>query len=160
MPFFNKKKTKKVEPKDPQKIFLKDVKYSPKIILAWAKAIEGNKKINKWLIKNGYLELSVAVSAICLKNDARNWLMSNGYAHIMAMINASEGDVKAQNWLLKNNMLTFFHIAMAVESENKSWKWIGDNCGIEIFLLAKSIKTIKDKIEENHNDIHSYGKDI
>jgi hypothetical protein len=48
---------------------------------------------------------------------------------------------------------------MAVEDEKLSWKWIKVNCGVEIFVLAKSIKKIKDQIEENHNDIHSFGKD-
>ena len=82
MSLFNKKKVENVNLPESKTVKLKEVKYSPKIILAWAKAIEGNKKINKWLIQNGYLELSVAVSAIYLNNEARNWLMSNGYAHI------------------------------------------------------------------------------
>ena len=98
--------------------------------------------------------------AIYLKNEARDWLMQNGYPHLMALINAAEGNKKAQSWLLINNLELFFHVAMAVEDEPHSWKWIQQNVGIEIFILAKSIKKIKDKIEENHNDIHVYGKDL
>jgi hypothetical protein len=85
--------------------------------------------------------------------------MQNGFPHLMAMINAAEGNKKAQAWLITNNLEMYFHLAMAVEDEKLSWKWIQANCGVEIFVLAKSIKKIKDQIEENHNDIHSYGKD-
>jgi hypothetical protein len=77
----------------------------------------------------------------------------------MGLINAAEGNKKAQSWLLVNNFELYFHIALAVEDEPLSWKWIQHNAGVEIFILAKSIKVIKDKIEENHNDIHVYGKD-
>ncbi|MDG1841477.1 MAG: hypothetical protein P8I93_03925 [Crocinitomicaceae bacterium] len=156
---FNKRSSKETNSTS-KGVQLKNVKYSPKVILAWAKAIEGNVKINTWLLKNGFVELSVSVSAICLKDDARSWLMSNGYAHLFAMINASEGNKKAQIWLQKNNMMTFYHIAMAVEGEKTSWAWIGQNCGLEVFILATSIKKIKDQIEENHNDPHFYGKDL
>ena len=56
--------------------------------------------------------------------------------------------------------MTFFHIAMAVEDERKSWDWIKKHCGVEIFILTKSIEKIKDKIDENHNDIHYFGRDL
>ncbi len=146
--------------KSSQRVTLNNVSYPPKIILAWAKAIEGDKGFLKWLNENGYKELAMSVFAIYLKDDARNWLLENGYAHLMAMINAAEGNIPAQKWLLSNDMMTFFHIAMAVENERKSWDWLKKHCGLEIFILTKSIEKIKDKIDENHNDIHYFGRDL
>jgi hypothetical protein len=155
-------KGKKQEPTDKEFKILSTnlVDYPAKIVLAWAKSIEGDESFTVWLSKNGYPELVMATYAIYLKNEAREWLMTNGYPHIMALINAAEGNKKAQSWLLVNQLELYYHIAMAVEDEPLSWKWIQQHVGIEIFILAKSIKLIKDKIEENHNDMHVYGKDF
>jgi hypothetical protein len=133
--------------------------YPAKIVLAWAKAVDGDEKFVLWLNENGFSELAMATYAIYLKDEARNWLMKNGFPHLMALINAAEGNKKAQAWLLANKMELYFHMAMAIEDDPRSWVWIQKNCGIEIFIVTKSIKKIKDQIEENHNDIHSFGKD-
>ena len=133
--------------------------YPAKVVLAWAKSIDGESRFTIWLNENGYQELAMATYAIYLKDEARSWLMNNGFPHLMAMINAAEGNKKAQAWLITNELELYFHLAMAVEDEKLSWKWIQNNCGVEVFILAKSIKKIKDQIEDNHNDIHSYGKD-
>ena len=142
-----------------QKVELKRIDYHPKIILAWAKSISGNKEISVWLNENGYSELVIAGAAIRLKDEARTWLMQNGFAHIMAMIHAAEGDEKAQKWLLKYKFDLLYHIAMAVEHENDSWIWLKKNTTPDIFILTQEIKKVKDKIEENHNDIHSFRRD-
>ncbi len=101
----------------------------------------------------------MANQAIYLKNDARDWLMNNGYAHLMAMINAAEGKVQAQNWLKSNGFDQLYHMALSIDGERESWDWLGKNVPVDIFLLTKAIKKIKDGIEENHNDVHSFGKD-
>jgi hypothetical protein len=135
------------------------INYHPKVILAWAKALEGNEQIALWLKENGLEELVFANAAIYLKDEARKWLMENGYPHLMAMIHAAEGDEKAQKWLLHNNFEILYHIALAVDDDQESWKWLNLNATQDLFLLAKSIKKIKDQIEENHNDVHSFRKD-
>jgi len=78
----------------------------------------------------------------------------------MAMINAAEGEEKAQKWLIKYKFNLLYHIAMVSEHENDSMIWLRKNATPDLFILAKTIRKIKDKIEENHNDIHSYGKDL
>lgn len=156
--WFNRKK--KVTQKDISKVELKSIDYPAKIILAWSKAIEGNDEFLLWLKDNGYPELVMATYAIYLKEDARDWLTANGYAHLMAFINAAEGVESAQNWLLRNKMDLLYHMAMAIEGENESFQWIGANAPADIFILTQSIKTVKDKIEENHNDIHTFRKDL
>ncbi len=156
--WFNRKR--KVNIKKIQKVPLKSIDYSPKIILAWAKAIEGNEEITRWLKENGYEELAMATFAIYLKDDARNWLQQNGYFQLMAMINAAEGNEGAQRWLLKNDFEILYHIALAVEDEQSSWAWLKHQTTQDIFILAQTIKIIKDKIEEHHNDVHTFRQDL
>lgn len=155
-----KRKKRTVDVSQTQKTQLKDINYPAKIILAWSKAIEGNDDILIWLRDNDYEELFMATYAILLKDEARNWLRDNGYAHLLAMINAAEGNESAQQWLLTHNFEVLYHIAMAVEGEIPSFEWLGKNAPPDIFLLAQSIKKVKDDIEENHNDIHSFRKDL
>lgn len=155
-----KRKKREIIAKDLSKTALHHLDYHPKIILAWAKAIDGEDHFMLWLKENGYEELTMATFAIYLKDDARNWLQDNGYAHLLAMINAAEGNESAQQWLLTHNFEILYHIALAVEEEQSSWEWLGKNAPADIFLLTKSIKKIKDKIEENHNDIHTFRQDI
>jgi hypothetical protein len=156
--FKKKKETVKEVPEEASIIPMKPMNYHPKIILAWVKAIEGDQQFLTWLTDNGYPELTISCSAIHLKDEARDWLMKNGYQHLMAMINAAEGSKKAQRWLLLNNLDMLHHIAMAVEDEKLSWIWLKENATQDIFILAQVIKKIKDKIEERHNDIHSFGR--
>lgn len=154
------KKKRQVNVNEMQKMQLKPIDYHPKIILAWAKAIEGNDDLLLWLKDNNYNELVMATYAIYLKEDARKWLQENGYAQLLAFINAAEGNESAQKWLLTHDFEILYHMALAIEDEQTSWQWLGQNVTADMFLLTKSIKKVKDDIEENHNDIHSFRKDI
>jgi len=156
--WFQRKK-RKVSITDTKSTVLKPLNYHPKVILAWAKAIERNDEFVLWLNENGFEELVMATYAIYLKDDARTWLQNNGYAHLLAMVNAAEGNESAQKWLQVHDFEILYHIALAVESEEESWKWLSKNATPDIFILAQTIKKVKDKIEENHNDIHSFRKD-
>lgn len=139
---------------------LHDVNYPSLVFIAWAKAVEGNEDLQLWLKDNGYPELYMATFAILLKDEARNWLIENGYAHLMAMINGAEGNLKAQEWLLKNNFETLYHMSLAIDHEDNSWYWLSKYASQEIRILTKCIQRVKDEIEENHNDMHSIGKDV
>jgi ribosomal protein S15P/S13E len=156
--FRRKKRQHNVE--ELSKVEIKSIDYPAKIILAWSKAIEGNDDIMLWLKDNGYPELVMATYAIYLKDDARTWLQENGYPHLMAMINAAEGNESAQQWLMTHNFQLLYHIAQVVEDEKESFEWLLRNAPADIVLLTKSIKKIKDQIEENHNDIHTFRQDI
>lgn len=144
---------------DVTKVTVYPIDYPPKIILAWAKAIEGNEEILFWLRDNGYTELVMATYAISLKKEARTWLTANGYPHLMAMINAAEGNEMAQKWLLAHGFEMLYHMAMAIEDEEESWVWLGNNVTADMFLLTQTIKKVKDQIEESHNDVHTFRKD-
>lgn len=155
-----KKKKREIVASELSSTPLKRIDYPAKIIVAWSKAIEGNDEIMLWLKENGYMELFMATYAIYLKEEARNWLQENGYAHLLAMINAAEGNESAQKWLLVHDFEILYHIAMAVEDEHSSFEWLGKNAPADIFILTKTIKKIKDQIEENHNDVHSFRTDL
>ena len=157
--FFKKKATIE-EDKINHYVPLQPIEYSSMVILAWAKAIEGNTDLQNWLKENGYPELYFTVFAIYLKDEPRKWLINNGYAHLFAMIHAAEGNEKASKWLLDNNFEMLYHLAKAVDHENESWLWLRKNASPDLFVLAKSIQFIKDKIEERHNDMHSINKDL
>ena len=154
------KKSSQNTPKSIESIPSKPLNYHPKVILAWAKAIEGDATLQKWLSENGYRELYLAALAIYLQDDARDWLVENGYPHLMAMINAAEGNKAAGQWLLQHNFETLYHIAKAVDHEDESWLWLQKHGTQDIFILAKSIQIIKDKIEETHNDPHWINRDF
>jgi len=159
MGWFKRKKKQFIGRNKRQKVPMKPLEYPPKIILAWAKAVEGHEGITSWLAENGYEELSIACWAIKLKKDAREWLMDNGFPHIMAMINAAEGNEQARNWLLTHNFQLFYHMALAIDGEKEGFQWIQQNATPDIFILTQAIKKVKDGIEENHNDIHKFGTD-
>lgn len=160
--FNRKKKNRKVDINSTTKLESRELSYHPKIIMAWAKAIEGNEDLLNYLNENGFEELVMANYALKLKNEARDWLMKNGYPHLMAFINASEGNEQAKRWLEVNNFTLFYYMADAVDGEFNGingFAWLKKNAPRDIFELTKTIKTLKDGIEENHNDFHSFGKD-
>lgn len=157
--WFKKKKETSTRVAKFEKTSVKPLNYHPKIILAWAKAIDGNDELMLWLKDNGYPELTMATYAIYLKEEARVWLTKNGYPQLLAFINAAEGNEKAQKWLLIHDFEILYHMAMAIEAEQDSWDWLGKNVTPDIFLLTQTIKKVKDQIEENHNDVHSFGRD-
>lgn len=155
-----KRKKREVKVENTERATLKNLDYPAKIILAWSKAIEGDDQFLIWLKDNGYEELFMATYAILLKEEARKWLTDNGYAHLLAMINAAEGNESAKKWLQTHNFEVLYHIACAVDDEEQSFHWLGQNAPADIFILTRTIKKVKDQIEENHNDIHSFRKDI
>lgn len=151
------KKNKKQDA--PKPLGLKPINYPAKIVLLWSKAIEGDQVLQLWLKENGFEELFHATNAIFLRQKSRDWLMMNGFAHLMAMINGAEGLESAQAWLASNRMDLLYHIGRAVDHNPESWDWLGKHATPDLFMLTKSIQFVKDQIEENHNDIHSFGRD-
>lgn len=154
---FNHLKKKRITETEPSKLVLTPVQYHPKIVLAWSKAIEGNKEILTWLSKNGYEELAVACWAIRLNNEARSWLMTNGFPQLMAFINASEGSESAIKWLEKHDMQVYLHMALAIDGDLDAFRWLQKNTTPDVFILTKSIERVKDEIEERHRDVHKFG---
>lgn len=143
----------------PKVVKMEQLVYPPKIILATAKALEGNIELGRYLLENGYEELFYFVQAAHLKEEARKWLMNNGFPHLMALLNAAEGNESALTWLKVHQFDLFLHIAQAVEEEMDSFEWLKLNSTEDLFYFTLSLKKVKDNIEFNHNDMYSFGKD-
>ncbi len=156
--FKKKNKQKEMDAPPPQKVVITPFVIHPKETLAWIAAMEGNNELLGWL-KFNRPEIYHCIQAIFLEDESRKWLMDNNYLQLYALISAAEGDVKAQSWLKQFRFLEFYHMAMAIEDEKESWPWLRSNSTEDIYLLTKSIKKIKDAIEQNHNSIHSINKD-
>lgn len=142
------------------KVKVHQLDYPPKIILATCKALQGHVELGRYLLDNGYEELFYMTQAALLKEEARTWLMKNGYPHLLAMINAAEGNESALKWLQVHGFEILAHIADAVEGEMESFEWLKANATEDIFIFTVTLKKVKDEIEYNHNDVHSFGKDL
>lgn len=160
MKWFKKKDVKPAVESKPRRVEIFAFEYPSKVILAWAKAIEGDANFLNFLKNNGYEELAIATHAIYLEPAARDWLTESGFAHLMAMIHGAEGNETAQKWLLANKFKLLYHMARAIDHEDEDIQWVKGNASVEFQLLTRSIQSVKDRIEENHNDIHSFNKDI
>ncbi|MBD3639142.1 MAG: hypothetical protein HUJ25_17435 [Crocinitomicaceae bacterium] len=135
------------------------MKYPSKILVGWAEAIGGNKDLRDWFMESEeYKELGIAIYAILLKDDARDWLGENGYAHLLAMINGVEGNQEALHWLEKNNFHVLKHVALAGDGQEESLQWLLKNNHKEFAMISQKIKKVKDEIEDEHNDVHKFGR--
>jgi hypothetical protein len=133
--------------------------YPAKILVAWAEAIGGNKKIREWLAANGYPELSVFVFALNNKDDAREWLLKNGHQHLVAIIAGAEGQKEAVEWLKKYKFDVLIHVAMTGDGNEQSFHWLLKNGHREMAIVAKRIEEVKDIIEQDNNDVHRISTD-
>ncbi len=138
---------------------LKPLKYPPKILLGWGEAIGGNKKLADWfLASEEYKELGLAIHAIKNVQSARDWLMENGYAHLMAMINGAEGSKDALHWLEKSGFLVLKNVALSADGEDEAFEWLKKEGHGEFAMISMKIRTVKDNIEDEHNDVHKFGR--
>lgn len=133
--------------------------YEPKIILAWGEAVSGNATIRNWLMANGYKELALFVYALNNKDAAREWLMTNKYYQLMAVINGAEGNKTAINWLNNFGFDVLAKVAEAASGNQESFAWLLKNNQRELALLSKKIEFVKDRIEEDNNDVHKISKE-
>lgn len=156
-PLENKRKKAEVKKAN---IEFAEFNYPTKIILAWIKALEGHKELEKFLYENGYEEIFFLNQAMTLKQEARDWLMKNGYPHLLAFVNAAEGNESAQHWLQVHGFEFLYNAAIGIDDDEAGFKWLNIHSDEFIFGLIKTMKKVKDQIEFNHNDIYSFGKDI
>lgn len=133
--------------------------YPAKILLAWAEAIGGNKKIREWLALNGYPELNVFVFALNNKDDALQWLLDNGHQQLAATIAGAEGKKDAVGWLKRHKFDVLVHVALTGDGNQASFKWLVTNGHREMALVAKRIEEVKDMIEQDNNDVHRISTD-
>ncbi len=132
--------------------------YPSKILIAWSEAINGNRKIREWLMRNGYKELGVFTYALNNKEDARQWLFKHE-PHLMALINGAEGKDDAIEWLQKYGFTTLAYMARAGDGYEEAFQWLLDQRLRDLYIVAKRIKQVKFDIEDDHNDPHKLSVD-
>ena len=138
---------------------MKPLNYPPKILLGWAEAIGGNEKLRDWFMASDeYKELGVAVHAILNDDKSRDWLMENGYPQLMAMINGAEGNKEAIHWLDKSGMQVLKYVALSADGNDDGFEWLKRNGHQEFAMISMVIRKVKDEIEEDHNDVHKFGR--
>jgi hypothetical protein len=133
--------------------------YPAKVLVAWAEAIGGNKALRDWLLQHGYTELGIFVYALHLKDDARKWLLEHGFPHLMATIQGAEGNETAVKWLEKHTFDVLALVARAGDGDNQSVQKLVRDGHREMAMVALRIRTVKDQIEADHNDIHKISKE-
>ena len=133
--------------------------YPAKIIIAWGEAISGHSGIREWLMANGYPELGLFVHALHNQEGAREWLLKNGFPHLLALINASEGNKQALTWLEKGQFSLLGLIAQAADNDDDALHKLGLLPEKEWFIIAQRIRTVKNQIEYDNNDVHRISRD-
>lgn len=130
--------------------------YSPKIIVAWAEAISGNKKLRDWLASNGFAELSAFTYALNLHDDARSWLMTEGHPELMALIRGAEGEKKACIWLRENNFSKLALIAEGADNDDEAIRKLLLEGHREWAMISLKMRAVKNDIQSDHDDVHQF----
>jgi hypothetical protein len=130
------------------------MQYPAKVLLAWGEAISGNSKVHHWLMQNGFPELGLTCHALHHVESARSWLMQNGHPHLMALVRGAEGEGNAVVWLNMHGFDYLAHVALGADNDDAAIEKLIKLNQREWACIALKIRSIKNQIEENNNDMH------
>ena len=130
--------------------------YPSKIIVACGEAISGNEKIRDWLMHHGYTELAAFSSALNLNDDARVWLMKNGYPELLALVMGAEGDEKACGWLRSNGYSKLSLMAEGADNNDEAIETLLKQGLKESVMLSMKMRSVKNTIQRDQDDWHTY----
>ena len=133
--------------------------YPVKVLVAWGEAISGNRELRDWLLGNGFPELGLFVHAMHNQQSAREWLQQEGFPELMALCCGTEGDARAVQWLLNHGHITLANMARAADNDDDAMRILMEEPDRIWAALALKLRSIKNGIEERHNDWHSFNKD-
>ncbi|MAV51566.1 MAG: hypothetical protein CL829_02270 [Crocinitomicaceae bacterium] len=133
--------------------------YPVKVLVAWGEAISGNRELRDWLLGNGFPELGLFVHAMHNQQSAREWLQQEGFPELMALCCGTEGDARAVQWLLNHGHITLANMARAADNDDDAMRILMEEPDRIWATLALKMRSIKNGIEERHNDWHSFNKD-
>ena len=133
--------------------------YPIKVLVAWGEAISGNRELRDWLLGNGFPELGLFVHAMHNQHSAREWLQQEGFPELMALCCGTEGDARAVQWLLNHGHITLANMARAADNDDDAMRILMEEPDRIWATLALKMRSIKNGIEERHNDWHSFNKD-
>ena len=104
-------------------------------------------------------ELGMTCHALRLVDTARSWLMSNGHPHLMALVNGAEGNKNAIVWLHQYGYTYLADIALGADNDDDAIQRLIAAEQREWAGVALKIRSVKNQIEERHNDVHSLSPD-
>jgi len=133
--------------------------YPVKVLVAWGEAISGNAEFRDWLLGNGYPELGLFVHALHNQDEARAWLLNEGFPELMALCNGAEGKGSAVQWLRNHDHPVLALMALAADNDDEAMRELLEKHDRIWGALALKIRSIKNGIEERHNNWHTFGRD-
>jgi len=139
--------------KKTKKIFLKQLEYPSKVLIAWREAIGGNVEFRDFLIRSPYKELGMFCFAILNDKKSRKWLLDNNYGHLLATIEGIEGKDSALVFLKENGFDLLFHFARSADSWKDSQIWLQKKDKL-LYAISLKIEYVKDEIELRNQDPH------
>lgn len=121
-------------------------RYDVKILLALMKAIQGEKDFFKWLLENGYPELSAFSGAVRGDRDALKWLFLHGYQWLGIIVNAIDGMDQARVWLSKAMHPVNLMFAMACCDDENAVKWLQQRNLVIFLMMAREVHDVSDQL--------------
>jgi hypothetical protein len=128
--------------------------YPPKILLAFGEAIDGNRVIHDWLVKNGYPELGALAYAIRGSDEAFTWLLQNGFPHMAALDSAIDEKPQAYKWLKENNFPNHIVFADACQNKREAVDWFMKNRLQLLFRITQRIRILRDNVTFDYHKLH------
>ena len=108
--------------------------YDPKVLMAFLKSLEGDRRFSDFLMNNGYRELEALSSAIHSNEAALQWLLDNGYPEFAILSNAIDNEDAAIAWLDKYNCTFLATFAAACRKETAAIQWFADH-DLRLFIM-------------------------
>ena len=85
--------------------------------------------------------------------------MSNGQPHLMALVNGAEGNKNAVVWLRQYGYTYLADMALGADNDDDAIQRLIAAEQREWAGVALKIRSVKNQIEERHNDVHSLSPD-
>ncbi len=124
--------------------------YDAKILLAFGKAVDGDKDFFEWLLNNGFPELAALANAIRGDEGAVQWLLKSNYPQYGVLSNAMDNETNAVKWLIEYKDDFLLHFAQAARGNDDSIEWLRKKqLNIFIMLAGKINSVLKLQVKEN-----------
>jgi hypothetical protein len=103
--------------------------------------------------------LGLFVHALHNQISAREWLHNEGHPELMALCRGAEGDGRAVQWLKSHGHEVLANMALAADNDDDAMKALLQEDERLWATLALKIRSVKNGVEERHNDWHTFGRD-
>ncbi|MBO75548.1 MAG: hypothetical protein CMD33_09775 [Flavobacteriales bacterium] len=109
-------------------------------------------------MQNGFPELALTCHALQLDDSARSWLMANQHSHLMALVSGTEGNAQAIQWLDKFGFNYLKDVALGADNNDEAVTRLMKAGQREWAGIALKIRSVKNHIESENNDMHKISR--